>query len=603
MLVTMFRASTHLAITLMATAVVVGCAVVADRAPGLPAAIPSPAGLPSPAPSSLASPMENPTPAAGTGAAGAPGATAVPAPTGAPGNATVAENAKEGDPRWRVTNRGAEHEIEGFADRVSVLPGEPFRLYVSTTAGHYTARAFRMGWYGGAGARMVWESARTPGERQERSRTITATQAVTAGHWRPGPEVDTTGWPEGSYLIRLDAATGGQRYVPLTVRSASTQGRVVVVNAVTTWQAYNLWGGRSLYLGPGGFEDRSRAVSFDRPYDTSGARLFLDLERDAIEVAEHSGVPLAYITNLELESDPRVLDGARGLVSLGHDEYWSTRMRRTVEAARDHGTNVAFLGANAVYWRIRFAATPMGRNRMIVCHKDAAEDPTTDRWRESEPESSLTGPMYTCFPAEAAYVVHRADSWIFEGTGVRRGTTFPGLAGVETDEVLPGVPRPMEILSISPVDCGGRATTAHSAYYTAPSGAGVFSSGTMRWVCAMRGSRCGHGVTDQAGLFVRRATTNVLRAFAAGPAAHEHPARDNLTPLGLAGPLRKRDGHHGRDGDRDRRRDGDRDRRRDDGRDPDGRPDRDGHRRHGSHYTHERARSTAFSQRVYAVPS
>lgn len=231
---TMFRASTHLAITLMATAVVVGCAVVADRAPGLPAAIPSPAGLPSPAPSSLTSPTENPTPAAGTGAAGAPGATAVPAPTGAPGNATVTKNTKEGDPRWRMTNRSAKHEIEGFADRVSVLPGEPFRLYVSTTAGHYTARAFRMGWYGGAGARMVWESARTPGERQERSRTIAATQAVTAGHWRPGPEVDTTGWPEGSYLIRLDAATGGQRYVPLTVRSASTQGRVVVVNAVTT---------------------------------------------------------------------------------------------------------------------------------------------------------------------------------------------------------------------------------------------------------------------------------------------------------------------------------------------------------------------------------
>ncbi|WP_433255362.1 N,N-dimethylformamidase beta subunit family domain-containing protein [Streptosporangium sp. CA-135522] len=462
---------------------------------------------------------------------------AVPEGAGAAGSAIAAENAKAGDPRWRLRERGAEHEIEGFADRVSVLPGGSFRLYVSTTAGRYTARAFRVGWYGGAGARQVWESAELPGVRQAPPRTIAATGAVSAAHWEPGPEVNTSGWPEGSYLIRLEAAGGGRRYVPITVRSASTRGRLVVVNAVTTWQAYNDWGGRSLYRGPGGFEDRSRAVSFDRPYDTSGARLFLDMERDAIEVAEHSGLPLAYVTSLELERDPGILDGARGLVSLGHDEYWSARMRRTVEAARDHGTNLAFLGANAVYWRIRFTATSLGPDRMVVCHKDTAEDPSTVLWRDSgEPENALTGPMYDCYPSESAYVVERPDNWIFKGTGVRRGTRFPGMAGVETDRVMAGAPRPMEVLSVSPVDCGGRSTVAHSAYYTVPSGAAVFDSGTMRWVCAMRGARCGHGVTRQAGAFVRRATRNLLRAFAAGPAGRRHPADDNLRSLGLDGP-------------------------------------------------------------------
>lgn len=502
----MLRASAYLAVTLAATLVAAGCA----GATGVPARAPSP-----PAPSVVED-------AGGAGAAR---------------DATAAENARAGDPRWRLRTRGGEHEIEGFADRVSVLPGEGFRLYVSTTAGRYTARAFRMGWYGGAGARKVWESAELPGVRQAPPRTIPDTGAVTAAHWKPGPEVDTAGWPEGSYLIRLEAATGGRRYVPLTVRSVSTRGRLVVVNAVTTWQAYNRWGGRSLYRGPGGFEDRSRAVSFDRPYDTSGARLFLDMERDAVEVAERSGVPLAYVTNLELDRDPHILDGARGLVSLGHDEYWSPHMRRTVEAARDHGANLAFLGANAVYWRIRFAATPLGPGRLVVCHKDAAEDPGTVLWRDSgEPESSLTGPMYDCFPSESAYVVHRPGNWIFEGTGVRRGTAFPGMAGVETDKVVAGAPRPMEVLSVSPVDCGGRSTVAHSAYYTVPSGAAVFSSGTMRWVCAMRGARCGHGVTDRAGVFVRRATGNILRAFAAGPAGREHPADDNLESLGLDGP-------------------------------------------------------------------
>ncbi|MEV7011018.1 N,N-dimethylformamidase beta subunit family domain-containing protein [Streptosporangium sp. NPDC051022] len=533
----MFRAFTHLAITLALSTVGAGCSPatgtiggVTGESHGRAVATPSPATSPGPG-----GPGDTPRgpgdpPGTNTGGTGAPEAA---------GNATVAENAKPGDPLWRGNRTGGEHEIEGFADRVSVLPGETFHLYVSTTADSYTARAFRVGWYGGDGARKVWESEELPGIKQASPKVVPGTRTVTAAHWKQGPAIDTAGWPEGSYLIRLDAKTGAKRFVPITVRSASTQGRVVVVNAVTTWQAYNLWGGRSLYLGPGGFEDRSYAVSFDRPYDTSGARIFLDLERDGIEVAEHSGVPLAYITSLELENDPHILDGAKGFVSLGHDEYWSVHMRRNVEAARDHGTNLAFLGANAVYWRIRFAATSMGPDRLVICHKNGRLDPSTDRWRVTEPESALTGPMYTCFPAEAVYVVHNPDNWIFEGTGVRRGTTFPGLAGVETDEVLSSMPRPrpMEILSVSPVDCSGRPTTAHTTYYTAPSGAGVFASGTMRWVCAMRGSNCGHGVTDQAALFVRRATTNILRAFAKGPAALEHPAKDNLESLGLGGPL------------------------------------------------------------------
>lgn len=518
MLPTMFRVPLCMAVALTLT-LVVGCS--------------APGGSATSGDGSLA--QESPSPAGGAAPAGRAGAADV---TQAARDATVTENARAGDPCWRLREPGAEHEIEGFADRVSVLPGEDFRLYVSTTAGHYTARAFRMGWYGGAGARQVWKSAELPGRRQAPPRTVAATRTVTAAHWRPGPEVDTSGWPEGTYLIRLDAATGGRRYVPLTVRSASTRGRLVIVNAVTTWQAYNDWGGRSLYKGPGGFADRSRAVSFDRPYDTSGARLFLDMERDAVALAERDGLPLAYVTDVELDRDPHVLDGARGLVSLGHDEYWSDRMRRTVEAARDHGTNIAFLGANAVYWRIRFAATPLGPGRLVVCHKDAAEDPTTTLWRESgKPESSLTGPMYDCYPSESAYVVDRPGNWIFKGTGVRRGTSFPGMAGVETDRVGAGAPRPMEVLSVSPVDCGGRTTVAHSAYYTVPSGAAVFSSGTMRWVCAMRGARCGHGVTGRAGVFVRRATGNILRAFAAGPAGRSHPADDNLESLGLAGPV------------------------------------------------------------------
>ncbi|MFC5832451.1 N,N-dimethylformamidase beta subunit family domain-containing protein [Nonomuraea insulae] len=402
---------------------------------------------------------------------------------------------------WRITRHGADHEIEGYADRVSVLPGERFHLRVSTTAPRFSAAAFRMG----ANPSKVWESAQVKGARQAPMKLVDGT--VSAAHWTPSLPVDTRGWPEGAYLIRLDASTGAQRYVPITVRSASTAGRVVMVNAVTTWQAYNLWGGRSLYQGPGGFAARSRAVTFDRPYDGTGARLFLDFEKEALAVAERSGVPLAYLTNLDLV--PGALDGARAVVSLGHDEYWSPGMREVVTQARDDGTNLAFLGANAVYWRIAL------RGRDVVCDKERV----CRLWRESRPESALVGQMYDCFPAEGVYRVRRPGHWIFAGT---KGRSFPGMLGVETDRVSRGSPGDVKVLAESPFSCGDRSSVTHSTYYTAPSGAGVFASGTMRWVCALRGRRCGHGVTDSAAAFTSRATTNVLRRFAKGPAGHPH---------------------------------------------------------------------------------
>ncbi|GAA2211226.1 hypothetical protein GCM10009850_066850 [Nonomuraea monospora] len=412
------------------------------------------------------------------------------APAGTPSAGDVQES-------WRITRHGAEHEIEGYADEVSVLPGERFRLHVSTTAPRFSASAFRMG----ANPSKVWESARVRGERQAPARIVNGT--ASAAHWSPSLTVDTGGWPEGAYLVRLDASTGAQRYVPITVRSASTAGRVVIVNAVTTWQAYNLWGGHSLYKGPGGYASRSRAVTFDRPYDGTGARLFLDFEKEALAVAEQSGVPLAYLTNLDLA--PGALDGARAVFSLGHDEYWSPGMRRAVTQARDAGANLAFLGANAVYWRIAM------RGRQVLCDKERL----CELWRASDPESSLVGQMYDCFPADGVYRVSRPGHWIFAGTEGRR---FPGMVGVETDRVSRGSPDGVRVLAESPFSCGGRASVSHSTYYTAASGAGVFASGTMRWVCALRGRACGHGVTDAAAAFTRRATLNLLTRFARGPA-------------------------------------------------------------------------------------
>ena len=79
---------------------------------------------------------------------------------------TVAENQLPGDRNWWIGKLGAPDAIMGYADQASVLPGEPVRLYVSTTSREFTVRAFRMGWYRGDLARKVWESGTVRGHRQ-----------------------------------------------------------------------------------------------------------------------------------------------------------------------------------------------------------------------------------------------------------------------------------------------------------------------------------------------------------------------------------------------------------------------------------------------------
>jgi hypothetical protein len=453
----------------------------------------------------------------------------------------VAENGNPGTSAWRISHEGAPDAIEGYAGQVSVLPGQPVRLFVSTTSPRFRVEAFRMGWYGGKQARLVWRSGSVRGRVQTAPRISAGTHMVTAP-WRPSLTVRTSGWPPGAYLLRLDASSGAQRYVPITVRSASTAGKVVILDGVTTWQAYNRWGGYSLYDGPDGLpSDRGYAVSFDRPYDGNGATLFLAFEQPAIALAERTGVPLAYETDVDLDEHPHLLDGARAVISLGHDEYYSQAMRTALMNARDKGTNIAFLGANAIYRHIRFASTALGADRVIICYKDAAIDPmyavskseTTQNWRDPpdpRPESVLTGAFYECNPVSVPYVVYDPGNWIFAGTHAYKGESFPGMVGPEYDRVNPAVPfpKPLEILAHSPLTCDGVASYSDSVYYTVPSGAGVFDSGTMRWVCAMRGPHCGHGLNDAAERFADRATQNLLRAFAAGRAGRAHPAHSNL---------------------------------------------------------------------------
>ncbi|WP_205739558.1 N,N-dimethylformamidase beta subunit family domain-containing protein [Georgenia sp. SYP-B2076] len=461
------------------------------------------------------------------------------------------ENGQPGTPGWQISQPGRPGEIEGYADSVSARPGQRVRLFVSTTATGFRAEAFRVGWYSGVGARRLWSSPHVPGRRQAPAVTVGSTRTASAP-WQPSLTLPTSRWTPGDYVVRLTSDSGGQTYVPLTLRTPDAAGRVMILNAVTTWQAYNRWGGRSLYAGPGGFTDRSYAVSFDRPYDDNvGTGLFLADELPAVRLAERLGLNLGYLTDVDLDRDPAAVQGARAVISLGHDEYWSSTMRDRLTAARDAGTNIAFLGANAVYRHIRFAGTSTGDRRLQIDYKEPRLDPllgkndaeVTADWPSGprpRPQSDLTGTFYECNPVRAPMVVTDAPGWLFGGSGAGPDTTLTDLVGSEYDRVNTAVPtpRPIQILAHSPVTCRGRHSHADMAYYSAPSGAGVLDVGTNMWVRALDDGAGSGPDAARNDAIVSQVTTNLLRTFAAGPAGRARPAVDNVALEGSATPSR-----------------------------------------------------------------
>jgi hypothetical protein len=451
-----------------------------------------------------------------------------------------------GNEAWRA-RKPAAGRIAGYSTAPSGLPGTRVGLKVSTSAPTYRVIAYRLGAYRGGTGHAVWHSEALPGREQAAPVMRPAATRTVVAPWHRSLTVDTKGWEPGFYVFKLRTGSGYEVLVPYVVSSPSAAGTVALVAPITTWQAYNEWGGYSLYDGPDS-DRRSYAVSFDRPYNgATGANDYRTAAVPIIVRAEELGIPLSYYTNVDLHTTPGLLDGASGYVSMGHDEYWTTTMRAAVTEARDSGTNLAFLGANTMYWRVRLEDRSTGPARVVVGYRsDAGLDPLRDdtpieataRFRDAprpDPEQEITGMMYECFPVDTDYVVASPEWWGFRGTGAHRGDRIPGLVGPEADRVYPtpSLPHPMQILSHSPYSCGGVMTVAQSVYYTAPSGAGVFNAGTLRWGCSMV-DRCEHPLGATTARFVKVVTGNVLKGFADGPAAARHPARDNVGDFDLS---------------------------------------------------------------------
>ncbi|UWZ84576.1 choice-of-anchor D domain-containing protein [Occallatibacter riparius] len=459
-------------------------------------------------------------------------------------NRVQQENSLPGTPGWNDFSTVATQDlISGFGSTISVNAGGSIDFYVTTTDPSFTINVFRTGYYQGIGARLVQSLGSFPGLHQAIPTPDPVTGMVACTNWTKTTtlQVPST-WVSGVYLAKLTTSANHSSFIFFVVRDDGGHEDILFQTSVTTYQAYNTWGGTSLYDNQTSKSvysyPHATKVSFDRPFnplDSNGAGHYLLYEQYFVFWLEQQGYDVAYTTNVDLDLGSSPLVNHRAFLSVGHDEYWSRPMRTNVENAVASGLNVGFFSANSIYWQIRLEPNPNGvAGRVQVGYKDFAQSPTppgpdpqwqvnnsilTANWRDpaiNDPENALIGVMFES-AASGNYIVQNSSNWIYAGSGFVDGTSIPNIVGYEYDKVWNNgfTPAGLTILSQSPVvDGSGLHSNANSTIYTAPSGATVFASGTIQWSWGLANLNS----NNFANAGIQRTTANILNNFILGVA-------------------------------------------------------------------------------------
>ncbi|MSU58338.1 MAG: hypothetical protein EXS35_09180 [Pedosphaera sp.] len=442
--------------------------------------------------------------------------------------------------------------LEGYTGQVSYAPGDEVTFHVSTSAPKFTLEITRLG----LKPELVWTT-KSPVPGAEHA--IPESASSLGCNWPVALSVKIPAeWRSGYYQVALRASDSGGKFVHrgsrrvesschFIVRPAAPgrDAKILLQLTTNTYNAYNNWGGTSLYAYNGRGNVQGNRVSFARPPESQ----FANWELPFVQWAERNGYVLDYAANADLEFRPELLPHYRLVLSVGHDEYWSAPMRDNLEKFIGDGGNVAFFSGNTCCWQVRSEEG----GRALTCwkenfHKDPVY-PTGDHrlltslWSHhlvKRPENQLTGVGFLWggfhlshgqfMDGSGAFTVHRPEHWIFEGTGLKRGDTFGGqdtIVGYECDgceltwrDGLPfptfrdGTPESFNVLCTAPArwhpgDCEwyekwerGRTGAACLGLYTR--GGTVFTAGTTDWSHGLRG---GDPV-------VERITKNVLDRLA-----------------------------------------------------------------------------------------
>lgn len=465
-------------------------------------------------------------------------------------NVIQIENQRPGTTDWQLTrvwpNSGLYRTklIEGYCSHQSIRAAETLSVFVSTDpAREFKLDLYRMGFYGGAGARRVASYGPVAGAVQPTP--ASGDRRLRECKWEPSLKITIPDdWVSGVYLGKLTTIAKPdepywQSYVIFIVADDRSSD-VMFQCSDNTWQAYNRWPENdSLYTHPGGAHHPDVAVSFDRPYGkynqifdhplSIGSGEFLLWEYPLCYWLEQQGYDVTYVSNSDVR-DARSVTRCNAFLSVGHDEYWDLRQYRAIQDGMDQGVNVLWLSGNSVYMVSPFEASSMGNPDRVISRKGCYGELRSD---ESTTYKSVFGPLESAGPDERRIIGARTivpfngggdwqcvrpDHWLFEGTRMNRGDAIPGLVGWEyhgePDLSLPG----MTIVAEGTAWAGGRRPGHWTAtIFDGPKNNFVFNASTIFWSQALASppghilpwshfSRP-HGVDPR----VQRMTENLLR--------------------------------------------------------------------------------------------
>jgi N,N-dimethylformamidase beta subunit-like, C-terminal len=265
------------------------------------------------------------------------------------------ENALAGTTAWQARLSG---RVEQYGTQITAAPGDEVDLHVSTTD-RYRIDVYRLGWYAGSGARLVTclpscttdEQGRRL-QRQPGPAPPSPTDPPIRADWAVTDVLRTgSDWASGYYIAEATLTNGPDNgrvattYFIVREPAGGQASRILVQVPVNTWQAYNRWGGKSLYdfYGP-----RMYRVSFERPFGEM-AQSPLWWELPLVRFLEREGYDVSYRTDVDTDSNPGSLLQHRLVMVAGHDEYWTSAIRDAFDNALADGTNLAFMGANEGY--------------------------------------------------------------------------------------------------------------------------------------------------------------------------------------------------------------------------------------------------------------
>jgi hypothetical protein len=446
-------------------------------------------------------------------------------------NPIVCENSQTGNPssEWDILGAG-DSTIQGFATDISINLGQTIFFKINTPASSYHLDIYRMGYYSGSGARKVTTigpSATLP-QSQPACLTDATTGLIDCGNWAVSASwTAPTNAVSGIYfakVIRND--TDGASHIVFIVRNDASRSDLLFQAADTTWQAYNNYGGNSLY--EGGPAGRAYKVSYNRPFndrnDSVPDQVFY-AEYPTIRWLEANGYDVSYFTDTDADRRGSLLQRHKVFLSVGHDEYWSGNQRANVEAARGVGVHLAFFSGNEIFWKTRWENSIDGSNtqyRALVCYKETTDDavidpadpPTwTGTWRDprfsppadgGRPENALSGTIWVIQNRGDAITVPQNDGRMrfWRSTNIatlalgETATLSTNTLGYEWDQDADNGFRPAGLIRMSTttvsttgsdvlLDFGKTAgpgtATHHLTLYRHSSGALVFSAGTIQW--------------------------------------------------------------------------------------------------------------------------